>query len=227
MARDWRATSILVTAFLIFITFIPLGILSEVHGFIPDAFIFMGLSLFYYFTYNFWGLNPPMFTLLIIAHILHMGGTFGWYHISPLPIQWDHITHFFGSIPFTLLFFSYFRKAWDKRFFTGANFIRLIIIFFAAMGVGQLVEASEFWGYLSFGFGDGTFMFGPGDGVAGKEGAELIDALGGGWINEGWDITYNFLGTVAGMLIMIACQWLIPAIKPQSSHRKPSRARKP
>lgn len=191
------------TSVLIFLVMIPIAIMNGTYGWIPDLAIFIVAALFYYWTYNTFRMTLPIYTLLIIGHLLHACGIFGWYHISPVSIQWDHITHFFGAMPFALLFFRWMEQWMDVRLFTKKNLLILIAVFMAASGVGAMVELSEFIGYLSAGFGDGAFMFGPGDGVAGLEGSDLVDSLGGGWINAGWDFIYNTLGIVFGMIIML------------------------
>lgn len=203
--NDFWLNATTIIAILAFLILIPIGLLRDVYGFIPDMLIFIGLTLFYYWTYDTFRMNLPIFTLLIVAHLLHGFGVFGWYHISPLPIQWDHITHFFGALPFALLFFRFFEPMMDTRL-TRKTIILLIAVFFAATGVGALVEISEFVGYLVLGFGEGAFMFGPGDGVVGLQGSDLIDSLGGGWINAGWDFIYNTLGILTGMAVMLAAR---------------------
>ncbi len=194
----------LVTAIsvLIFILMIPIALLNGVYGFIPDIVFFIILTLFYYWMFDTFRMNLPIFTLLIIGHILHAGGIFGWYYVSPVSVQWDHLTHIFGAFPYALLFFRWMEQWMDEKF-TKKNLLLLFAIFLAATGVGAVVELSEFIGYLQLGAGEGAFMFGPGDGIAGKEGSDLIDTIGGGWINEGWDFVYNTVGIVIGMVIMI------------------------
>ncbi len=186
-----------------------LAAVNGIYGFIPDILIFLGLTLFYAWTYKTFRMNTPIFTLLVIGHILHACGIFGWYHTSPLPIQWDHITHFFGTMPYALLFFNFFGQWADAKWLTKKNILLLASVFLAAMGVGAIVELSEFVGYLSLGFGDGAFMFGTGDGIAGMEGTDLIDAIGGGWINEGWDFIFNTIGILFGILLMIISKLLV------------------
>jgi len=189
---------------LIFLIMIPLAVSYGTYGWIPDLFVFIGLTLFYYWTWDTFRLNLPLFTLLILGHILHAGGIFGWYHISPVGIQWDHITHFLGALPFAILFYRFMEPWMSTRFFTKKNLLILITIFMAATGVGAVVEISEFVGYLQLGFGDGAFMYGPGDGIVGLEGSDLVDGLGGGWVNAGWDFLYNTFGIIVGMLLMIS-----------------------
>src|SRR5574342_1031246 len=195
--------TVTVISLLIFILMIPLAIMNGVYGFIPDLATFIIMVLFYRWTFYAFRMNVPIFTLLVIGHILHASGIFGWYHISPVPIQWDHITHFFGALPYALLFFRWMEQWMDSRFFSKKNLLILMAIFLAATGVGAVVELSEFLGYLQLGTGEGAFQFGPGDGIEGKTGSDLIDTLGGGWINEGWDFVYNTIGILVGMAIML------------------------
>ncbi|MBW2969655.1 hypothetical protein KY309_02630 [Candidatus Woesearchaeota archaeon] len=205
-----------VISLLIFLVMIPLALLTGVPGFIPDIVFFMVLVLFYYWTYDAFRNNMPIFTLLVIGHLLHACGIFGWYNISPVPIQWDHLTHFFGTLPFALLFFRWAGQWMDAKFLTKKNLLLVIVVFFAAMGVGAMVELIEFLGYLSLGFGEGALMFGTGDGIAGLGGTDLIDALGGGWINEGWDFVFNTFGILSGMFLMIILK--IINRKPQKAY---------
>jgi len=191
-----------IISILIFVIMIPLGMMNGVHGFIPEIIFFIFLTLFYYWLYDAFRMNLPIFTLLIIGHVLHATGIFGWYNISPVGWQWDHITHIFGALPYALLFFRFFEPWMDAKF-TKKNFLILVAVFMAATGVGAVVELSEFIGYLQLGLGEGAFQFGPGDGIAGKTGNELIDVIGGGWINEGWDFIYNTVGIIIGMVMMI------------------------
>jgi len=213
---DNQVRIITAVSVLIFLVMIALAVVNDLPGFIPDILIFIGLTLFYAWTYKVFRMNAPIFTLLIVGHILHSCGIFGWYHISPVPIQWDHITHFFGTLPFALLFFNFLSQWADTNFFTRKNLLLLMTVFVAAMGVGAIVELSEFLGFLSLGFGDGAFMFGTGDGVAGFEGTDLIDAIGGGWINEGWDFVFNTIGILFGITIMLLSKLIIK--KPEKAY---------
>jgi len=205
-----------ITSILIFLVMIPIALLNGIYGFIPDLIIFIILTIFFAWTYNTFRMTPAIFTLLTIGHLLHACGIFGWYHISPVPIQWDHITHFLGELPYALLFFNFFSQWADTKWLTKKNLLLLIAIFLAAFGVGAVVEMSEFLGYLKLGFGDGALMFGPGDSVAGFEGSDLIDAIGGGWINTGWDLIFNTTGILFGIAMMIIQR--IIARKPEKAY---------
>ncbi len=209
MARDKGVWLIAGFSIIIYLLLIIIGYLRGVTAFTAECVIFICLTIFYYVIYEKVNLTPVIFTLLSIGHITHALGIFGFYNISPLPIGWERITHFFGMMPFAMFFFNYFKHKWDIKIITRKNLIMIIVVFFAAMGVGQIAEASEFWGYLNFGEGKGAFMFGHGDGVMTAEGKEIMDIQGGGWINSGWDITWNMIGIIFGMFIMILFQWFI------------------
>ncbi len=209
MARGKGITGIAIISILIYILLIFIGYLRGVTAFTAECIIFICLTIFYYVIYEKVNMTPFIFTLLEFGHITHILGIFGFYHISPVPISWEKITHFFGALPFAMLFFNYFKNRWDIKIFTRKNIFMIIIVFFAAMGVGQIVEASEFWGYLALGEGQGAFMFGHGDGIMTPEGKEIMDIQGGGWINSGWDVTWNMMGIIFGMIIMSLFQWFL------------------
>ena len=79
----------------------------------------------------------------------------------------------------------------------------MIIIFLAALGVGSLIEETEFLGFLKFGTGEGLLKFGGlGDTPLNDEMLRDIDIIGGGWINTMWDLTYNSLGALFGVIFM-------------------------
>ncbi|MBW3019418.1 hypothetical protein KY329_04515 [Candidatus Woesearchaeota archaeon] len=202
--RDKYAATVTALGILTFLTFIPLAIMNQTTGWIPDIIFFTALTIFYYFTFDTWRLNVPILTIIILGHITHAMGVFGWYNISPIPIAWERVTHLLGSFSFGLLSFRFLSQWLTKNLFTRKNMLILIAILFMSIGIGAFVEMTEFWGYLSVGEGDnGALFFGAGDGVAGLQGEELINVMGGGWINEGWDMTFNLIGILAAMLLMI------------------------
>jgi len=195
--------SVMVISILIFLTTIGISITNEVYGFIPDAIIFSLMIIFFAFTYETFRLNTPILTMITIGLLLHMCGIFGWYHTSPLPIQWAHITHFFGTLPFACMFYRFLDQWSDMKLFTKKNLAIIIAVFLCATGAGAIVELSEFAGYLTLGYGEGALMFGDGDGTQGLTGDALIQTIGGGWINMGWDLIFNTLGIITGIGIML------------------------
>ncbi len=182
---------------LVYLVLIPIAFITGVTGFIPDIVVFMLLPIIFNWLYETMHLNPITLSLLNLGPLPHALGIFGWYHTSPFPFQWDHFTHLAGLFPVALAFTIYFAERMDDRLFTRNNFILVASVFLLASGVGAMIELSEFLGYLSLGFGDGGFRFGPGDGVD----TDLIDDIGGGWINTGWDLIYNTIAVIVGIIV--------------------------
>src|SRR3989344_5829528 len=149
-------TLIAILATLSLLILILLGLLTGITEFFPEILIFITLTWFFWYTYDVFRLNAPTYTLLIIGFLLHSFGIFGWYHTSPIPIQWYHITHYFSMLPFALLFFKWLEQWMDAKLFTTKNLIIIMSVFLLVSGVGALIELSEFLGYLKFGFGDGA-----------------------------------------------------------------------
>ena len=147
-------------ALLTFAYFIYYAIVSQTLSYIMDSVLFITLTLFFYFMYKKWNFTLPIYIFVLIPLIAHNAGVLGYYNKSPLPIQWDHITHFLPMFGFSLLFFQNINKYMDKRFLTSKNFLLILIALFGSIGIGSLIENAEFFGYLTFGFGPGGFMFG-------------------------------------------------------------------
>jgi hypothetical protein len=121
-------------------------------------------------------LNSPTYFILALAMTLHNAGTFGYYNISPIFIQYDHITHFFGLFAVTLLFYNYFSKNIEFGYLEIA-----IISFLVGMGIGALIEMWELLAHLT----RNDFFMGL-----------TLDKTDQGreWINSMIDLVYNSLG---------------------------------
>lgn len=210
---NWLVTVLGVLSFLVLI---PLAIISGTSGFIPELLIFAALTVLLAYYANALKLKVPVLTLVILGMLLHGFGVLGFYGVSPLPIQWDHVTHFVGLFAFALLIFGFVEQWMDARVFSKKNVFLFILIFLAAQGVGAVIELSEFAGYLKWGFGEGAFAFGPGDGLPSAAHTDAIDNIGGGWINTGWDLIFNSLGILAAMLILVVRRALVA--RPKSAY---------
>jgi len=192
------------TAFMLVIAWLAyVGANTQVTAFFPDLVIHIAVLLFLYFNRNLLRLNPTIYSLVAFGMLLHDFGILGFYATSPVPIQWDHLTHFFGGLPIALLLFNFLRP-WMSPKLPTRTVTLIALVFFAALGVGALVEVNEFWGFLKLGFGNGAFQFGPGDSFPGI-GSDInaISLIGGGWINEGWDLTYDIIGILAGIAVAL------------------------
>lgn len=174
-----------------FIIFCIISILFAIHAFINksgwlfDQFLGIFIMLTFLIFYRKLKLNFYTYTLLGIALLLHHAGTFGFYNISPLPIQYDHLTHIFGLFAFTLATFNFLR-------YKDLNKPELILItFLAASGFGAFIEVYEFIGHL---FRNSLFW----NLFAGL----TLDKTDQGreWANSMIDLLYNSLGVVIAII---------------------------
>ncbi len=205
LKRDKGVNTVTVIALLIFAYFIYYAIISRTLSYIMDSALFIALTIFFYCMYKKWNFTLPIYIFVLIPLIAHNAGVLGYYNKSPVPIQWDHITHFLPMFGFSLLFFQNLKEYMNKKFFTSKNFLLFLIVLFGSIGIGSLIENAEFFGYLAFGFGEGGFMFGAGDGLPDVDykDPKMIEFVGGGWFNTMWDIVFNELGALTGLVVMM------------------------
>ena len=211
--RDKLVNFVTIVAILIFLTFTVYAYLSNTKSYVYDTLFFAVLVLFFYFTYNNWKLNLPIYTIIILSFVLHSAGVFGWYYKTPIGIQWDHVTHFVPILAFTLLFFQYTVQFMDRRL-TKRTWMIIGLVFFAGLGIGSVVELIEFSGFVVFGFGEGALLWGAGDGIPGQTltGQPTIEAIeehGGGWFNTMWDLVWNTTGGLAAVVIMLLAHFVL------------------
>ncbi len=201
-----KRTIILYLALLAYATFVGIALTNDTFKYYwPDAAFFAALMIFWYFTYSFWRLNIIIYTLLALSFCLHLCGIFGWYSVSPLPfIQWDHITHGIPLFSFTLLLYNFARQWIPNKFWSSRTWGILLLVFLGGLGIGAIVENIEFFGYLTVGYGEGGLFFGgPGDGVPVTSAQmDIIQNLGGGYINTEVDLVWNAFGTIAAIILM-------------------------
>ena len=178
---------------------------TETPTYIADSAVFLVLLILLHITYSHWKLNPIIYTAVILSLILHVSGVFGWYNKSPVPISWDHVTHFAAIFSFTLLFFQYARQYMDHKF-SRKNFTFMFLVLLGGLGVGSIIETAEFTGFMIFGFGEGGFLFGAGDSYGGVQNITETDlnVVGGGYFNTMYDLLWNALGAVAAIILMVA-----------------------
>ena len=161
----------------------------RVPEYVPDTMFFIVLAIILFLVYEKLDLDLASYSLALLGLLLHNAGAFGWCNISPLPIQWDHITHVVGIAAATLLLFRSCR-----RFLTANkhhNRFLFLVILLASLGIGVIIEFYEFAGYFIVGEGAGGLGQGEGD-IA----TELGDSL---WLNTMLDMVYNLLGAFIGL----------------------------
>ena len=128
-------------------------------------------------------LNPFLYFLLGASFIIHDAGTFGFYNISPVFIQYDHITHFFAYFTLTLIAYNYFSKKIELSWLEVA-----VISFLIVMGIGALLEIWELIAHLT----RSDFLAGF---VLDKTDQERE------WINSMIDLVYNGAGCLFAIVI--------------------------
>ncbi|MDP3917379.1 MAG: hypothetical protein Q8Q42_03790 [Nanoarchaeota archaeon] len=190
MKRPWWAYWI---SFVVFLSFIVLAKFIGVSDYINDSIFMLVLLTILMLMYHSFRLKPWIYLSITFAFILHNMGVFGFYNISPILIQWDHVTHFVGIAVATVIIYNYFEESGFLRN-KNERFVMLLFIFLAASGVGVLVEFIEFMGYLYYGDGLGVFGHGVGD-----INTEWIDSE---WFNTIFDLFYNSLGSLVAIIFL-------------------------
>ncbi len=175
--------------------------ISQITEYISDALISIAIIVFVFLVRKQLNLTHTSFILLILALLFHDFGVFGFYNVSPILIQYDHFTHFFGLFAISVIIFNLLKQQFTNSKL--ANLLLIFIMFTSSLGIGSLVEQVEYIGYLKFGTGPGLLRFGGyGDTPFNEADLRAMDIVGGGWINTMLDLNYNFIGAFAGILVM-------------------------
>lgn len=170
-----------------FLVFCIISIIFAVHAYINntgwlfDQFLGITIMLIFLKFYRPLKLRFYTYTLLALALLVHHAGTFGFYNISPLPIQYDHITHILGLFAFTLAIFNLLK-------YKISNTVELIFItLLVGSGFGAFIEVYEFVGHL---FRSNLF-FNLFSGL-------ILDKTDQGreWVNSMIDLLYNSIGCI-------------------------------
>ena len=175
---------------------------SQIYGFIPDAIFTIAFLVVLFFTRKIWNLTPFSYSLIAFGFVLHNLGFLGFYG-KPLPVDWDHITHFVGAMSFTVLFYKFFEPKLEKKIATIKNTITYFVAGLAAFGVGAVIELLEFIAYIRLNRGDGILFTGPGDGLTGLAATDLIEATGSTYTNVGYDLMFNMAGILVAISLLI------------------------
>ncbi|MEM4246973.1 MAG: hypothetical protein QXR48_00065 [Candidatus Woesearchaeota archaeon] len=200
-----KHTPITVLAILSYAVFYAIAWINDLAKYYGADIVFSALFiLFLHFTFRFWRLNVPVYTLLVLSFASHLCGVFGWYNVSPIPLQWDHVTHCFPLFSFTVFLYNFAYPWMAERFWSTKTWAVLLIVLLSGLGIGAVIENIEFAGYLSLGYGEGGLFFGgPGDGQPLTTAQmDAIQDLGGGYINTELDLVWNAFGTIAAIILM-------------------------
>ena len=180
---------------LIFSSFIIIAYAVNVRDYVNDSIMMIVLSSLLFFGYHSFRLKPWIYLAVISAFAMHNLGVFGYYNISPVAFQWDHITHLFGEFAAGVLVYNYMHASGFFKSKKGMEKFNLIFLAIAAaVGFGVFVEFIEFIGY--FAVGDGLGIFGHGIGDINTE------FINNEWFNTMLDLIYNFIWSVIGLIFM-------------------------
>ncbi len=178
---------------LVFFIFIVIAYTTNVRDYINDSILIIVLLSLLFFGYYSFKLKPWIYLTIAFAFAMHNLGVFGYYNVSPVVFQWDHITHLIGEFSAGAFVYNYMQASGffkNKKRMDKFNLICLAIL--AAMGFGVFVEFIEFIGY--FVVGDGLGIFGHGLGDINTE------FINNEWFNTMFDLMYNFFGSLIGVL---------------------------
>lgn len=202
MKRHTPVTVLAILSYLVFYAIAWINDLAKYYG--ADIVFSAVFILFLHLTFRFWRLNVPVYTLLVLSFASHLCGIFGWYNVSPIHLQWDHVTHGFPLFSFTIFLYNFARQWMAERFWSTKTWAVLLIVLLSGLGIGAVIENIEFMGYLSLGYGEGGLFFGgPGDGQPITTAQmDAIQNLGGGYINTELDLVWNAFGTLAAIILM-------------------------
>lgn len=130
------------------------------------------------------------FTAFLAGFIFvpHLLGLEGLYELASLNYHFDWIVHILSAFcsTYVILDFLLRRKYFSEKFFSAAMIALSITIAF-----GTLIEVSEYWGFITIGFGEGYLGFGAGDNSQNF----------GPWENSSLDSSLNFFGGFFAILI--------------------------
>ncbi len=215
-------TIIAVLGILLYAVFLAIGWLEgTLKYYWPDAAFFTVLILFFYFSFDYWRLNLPIYTLLVLSFGLHLCGIFGWYNISPIILPWDHVTHGIPMFTFTVLLYNFARQWMPDNFWNTKTWGLMLLVLLSGFGIGAIVENIEFFGYLTVGAGEGGLFFGgAGDGqpVTSAQ-MDIIQDLGGGYINTELDLVWNAMGAIFAIILMSIIHFVFKKKEPSKTEQ--------
>jgi len=208
--KDLLVNAVFILGILLYLWVILMSFVWGNTGFLPEIIIFIVLIVFFYWAYDILDLRLPIFAALILGFLPHSLGFLGWYFNSPLPIAYDHVTHFLPCLAFALVLFQFLSRFMTRKLFAPKTLFLIALVILAAAGIGVIIELFEFSGFLINGFGEGALAFGAGDACSGQlvSTFEEIDAYGGGWFNTMFDLIWNSIGVLTGTFIMVIAHYV-------------------
>jgi len=171
-------------------------------GYVGDVLFGAVLLFILLLLYRPFRLTPLSYSLICFAVLVHNLGGFGFYARPPLSIPFDIVTHFLGIFAATIIVGNILSPLLHKRY-RAQDLVILFMILLGGLGVGSLIENSEFTGYLILGEGKGGFRFGEGDvdTIPGVDLDELTYLVGGGYFDAMWDLLVNLAAALTAVIV--------------------------
>ncbi|MDP1694858.1 MAG: hypothetical protein Q8L34_04940 [Candidatus Woesearchaeota archaeon] len=180
---------VFIVAIIFFLFVIIYCVQTNFNYYIADSVIFIGLSTILFVFYKQWRLNAFTFFALILGFILHDLGAFRFYASSPVPVEWDVVTHLWGIFAVTLFIYNIVLDLTKKSH----HVFLFFVVILAGLGFGVLIEFLEFYGFMTTGFGEGFFGRGFGDFDPSIVSSDYIDTI--------QDLFWNFVGATIGFIV--------------------------
>ena len=192
MKREVKKKSDMIIAgvgILFFLYVIWFCIQTNFRYYVADSVIFALLTLVLYVFYKKWKLNTTTFFFLVLAFALHDMGAFKFYAMSPVPVEWDVITHLVGIFAATLFLYNIVQDLTKRNH----HALLLFVVILGGLGIGVLIEFLEFYGFMTVGFGEGFFGRGFGDFDPSIVSSDYIDTI--------QDLFWNFIGATLAFIV--------------------------
>lgn len=167
------------------------SIATNFHYYISESIVFSILAIIGFAFYARFNLDTFTYTWVLIAFALHAFGAFRFYAHSPVGVEWDVVTHFFGIFAATLVLFNIAFHLAGKTHRTSV----FLLVILAGAGVGVIIEFIEFIGLMTTGFGEGFLGRGFGDFDPRIISSDYIDTI--------QDLYWNTLGSVVALLVAL------------------------
>jgi len=142
-------------------------------------------------------LTPMLLLVLMFSLGLHTAGVYGLYPQQFFGLDFDHYTHFFGSLAVSMILVNWL---WHYNNLKSKFGVVCFIAILMTLGISAIHETIEFLGYTLLN-ADGANLFFPGNVPVNQLTASDIGDSGT-YFNTMIDIVYNGVGAVAGCVLM-------------------------
>lgn len=166
-----------------------------------DRFSFAFLCFLLIIIEKRYNISPLTAFLAGLIFVPHEIGLFGFYSSPILNYNADLILHILTTFLSAYVLLNFLLQNTNNKFLASA-----IMAISITITIGALIEALEYWGFITIGMGEGYLGFGEGDNSQNF----------GPWEDSSSDTTANFFGSFLAVLIY----WLFALLKSQFNDKK-------